>query len=119
MLSFCGLPQLQVTYQTATGQTLDLITKPGNNFENFTLERYITQVSFFSYCKLVVTYIISIKCLLPVILHLSVSPGVRGGLAQWNLTFLSRGIVVHLECLPFSMFPSVFSIPSQGDHYRC
>ncbi|KAK2551855.1 Farnesyl pyrophosphate synthase [Acropora cervicornis] len=29
-----------VTYQTATGQTLDLITQPGENFENFTLERY-------------------------------------------------------------------------------
>lgn len=38
--------KLQVTYQTATGQTLDLITQPGNNFENFTIERYEIQNSF-------------------------------------------------------------------------
>jgi len=36
----------EVTYLTATGQTLDLITKPGNNFENFTLERYKAIVKF-------------------------------------------------------------------------
>lgn len=36
----------EVTYQTATGQTLDLITQPGNNFENFTMERYKAIVKF-------------------------------------------------------------------------
>ncbi|XP_067052756.1 farnesyl pyrophosphate synthase-like isoform X1 [Acropora muricata] len=36
----------EVTYQTATGQTLDLITQPGENFENFTLERYKAIVKF-------------------------------------------------------------------------
>ena len=30
----------RTTFQTETGQTLDLITKPGENFCNFTLERY-------------------------------------------------------------------------------
>ena len=45
LLSF----KLQVTYQTATGQTLDLITQPGNNFENFTIERYEIQNSFVQY----------------------------------------------------------------------
>ena len=32
---------LQTTFQTETGQTLDLITKPGERFCNFTLDRYI------------------------------------------------------------------------------
>lgn len=36
----------EVTYQTATGQALDLITKPGENFENFTLERYKAIVKY-------------------------------------------------------------------------
>jgi len=36
----------EITYQTATGQTLDLITQPGNNFENFTIERYKAIVKF-------------------------------------------------------------------------
>ncbi|KAM7440820.1 hypothetical protein ABFA07_010058 [Porites harrisoni] len=36
----------EVTYQTATGQTLDLMTQPGKNFENFTLERYKAIVKF-------------------------------------------------------------------------
>ncbi|CAB4012453.1 Farnesyl pyrophosphate synthase [Paramuricea clavata] len=30
----------ETTFQTETGQTLDLITKPGENFCNFTLKRY-------------------------------------------------------------------------------
>lgn len=30
----------QTSFQTETGQTLDLITKPGENFSNFTLDRY-------------------------------------------------------------------------------
>ncbi|WP_395241849.1 polyprenyl synthetase family protein, partial [Salmonella sp. s51933] len=30
----------QVTFQTEIGQTLDLITKPGDQFVNFTIERY-------------------------------------------------------------------------------
>lgn len=36
----------EVIYQTATGQTLDLITKPGTNFENFTMERYKAIVKY-------------------------------------------------------------------------
>lgn len=36
----------EVTYQTATGQTLDLITHPGDNFENFTMDRYKAIVKF-------------------------------------------------------------------------
>ncbi|XP_046860084.1 farnesyl pyrophosphate synthase-like isoform X2 [Xenia sp. Carnegie-2017] len=43
----------EVTYQTGTGQTLDLITKPGENFVNFTLARYKAIVkwktSFYSF----------------------------------------------------------------------
>lgn len=30
----------EVAFQTETGQTLDIITKPGENFANFTLDRY-------------------------------------------------------------------------------
>jgi len=43
------VPLIQVTYLTATGQMLDLITKPGSSFENFTLDRYtplVADVSF-------------------------------------------------------------------------
>ena len=40
-------PLIQVTYLTATGQTLDLITKPGDNFENFTLDRYSSISRYF------------------------------------------------------------------------
>ena len=43
----------ETTFQTETGQTLDLITKPGENFRNFTLERYkaivIWKTAFYSF----------------------------------------------------------------------
>ena len=49
---YCGIfmvPLIQVTYLTATWQTLDLITKPGSKFENFTLERYTPSSRYFTY----------------------------------------------------------------------